>query len=137
MKFKKAVADKLKYLRSGSVEVRHNDNKSVVMTVKKSSINVNFVGSLPFKISKGEAGIMTKLSEAKDFAEKLRDEKVTLYLLRKDKLVMKLGKDANPKFSRLVTRSKAVEIANLKELRRLDKELGSEGDDNDKESEGE
>lgn len=121
-----SIADKLKWLRSGSLEISKNDKKSIVITVKDNTINVNFTGPLPFKLPKQEKGFMAKLSEAKDFAEKLREEKVTLQLLHKDKPVMKLGKDAKPKFSRMVTRSKAVEISNVRELRKLDKEFGTE-----------
>ena len=36
---------------------------------------------------------------------------------------MKLGKEAKPKLSKMVTRSNAVEITDLRELRRLDKRL--------------
>jgi hypothetical protein len=36
---------------------------------------------------------------------------------------MKLGKKAKPKLSRLITKSSAVEITDLRELRKLDKRL--------------
>ena len=43
-------------------------------------------------------------------------------LLHKNKLVLKMGKNAKPKLSTLVTMSKDIEIVDLKELRKLDKQ---------------
>ena len=48
---------------------------------------------------------------------------ITLEIKHKGKLILKLGKNANPKFSTLVTFSRSVEIIDLKELRKLDKEI--------------
>ena len=50
-------------------------------------------------------------------------EGITLEIKHKGKLFLKLGKNANPKFSTLVTFSRSVEIIDLKELRKLDKEI--------------
>ena len=47
---------------------------------------------------------------------------VTLEVLHKNKLVLKMGKNAKPKLSTLVTMSKDIEIVDLKELRKLDKQ---------------
>ena len=66
---------------------------------------------------------MIRLSEARRFAKYLKEKNLTLCISNKGKIVMKLGKEANPKFSRMITRSGAVEITDIRELRRLDKRL--------------
>ena len=67
--------------------------------------------------------ILSKISEAREFAKKLKDNHLTLCIEHNGKVIVKLGKKANPKFSRLLTRSNAVEITDLHELRKLDKRL--------------
>ena len=67
-------------------------------------------------------GLIKQLTEAKHIGKVLKKENVTLEILHKDKLVLKIGKDAKPKLSSLLTLSKDIEIVDLKELRKLDKE---------------
>ena len=66
--------------------------------------------------------LIKQLTEAKHIGKVLKKENVTLEILHKDKLVLKIGKDAKPKISSLLTLSKDIEIVDLKELRKLDKE---------------
>ena len=66
--------------------------------------------------------LMKQLTEAKHIGKVLKKENVTLEILHKNKLVLKIGKDAKPKLSSLLTLSKDIEIVDLKELRKLDKE---------------
>ena len=66
---------------------------------------------------------MIRLSEARRFAKYLKEKNLTLCISNRGKIVMKLGKEANPKFSRMITQSGAVEITDIRELRRLDKRL--------------
>ena len=53
----------------------------------------------------------------------LSKEEITLEIKHGGKIILRLGKNAKPKFSTLVTFSRNVEIINLKELRKLDKEI--------------
>jgi nitrogenase subunit NifH len=66
--------------------------------------------------------LIKQLTEAKHIGKVLKKENVTLEILHKNKLVLKIGKDAKPKLSSLLTLSKDIEIVDLKELRKLDKE---------------
>ena len=66
--------------------------------------------------------LIKQLTEAKHIGKVLKKENVTLEVLHKNKLVLKMGKDAKPKLSSLLTLSKDIEIVDLKELRKLDKE---------------
>ena len=67
-------------------------------------------------------GLIKQLTKAKHIGKVLKKENVTLEVLHKNKLVLKIGKDAKPKLSSLLTLSKDIEIVDLKELRKLDKE---------------
>ena len=51
----------------------------------------------------------------------LSKEGITLEIKHKGNLILRLGKNAKPKFSTLITFSRNVEIINLKELRKLEK----------------
>ena len=70
----------------------------------------------------GKMGLIKQLTKAKHIGKVLKKENVTLEVLHKNKLVLKIGKDAKPKLSSLLTLSKDIEIVDLKELRKLDKE---------------
>jgi hypothetical protein len=49
---------------------------------------------------------------------------VTLSFLRKGKKALTLGKEAKPRFSRLVTRSRDIQIDNIRKTAKLKNELG-------------
>ena len=114
--------DILKLVKSGSITVSENDKPTVSFPLKKLTVDVDI---LDFSINSmpTEKGVITRLSEARKFAKNLEEKKMTLSISNKGKTVLKLGKNAKPKLSRLITNSKAVEITDLRELRRLDKRL--------------
>jgi len=111
----------LKGIKTGSLHVSENGKNSLKIVADgndKIIDIIDFSSNIPTTQE-----IFTRLSEAKKFAEKLRDQNITLRISHKGKIVMKLGKEANPKLSRLITRSDAVEITDIRELRILDKRL--------------
>ena len=111
----------LKSIKKGKISIQENGKNSVEIKVKDDNINVNLIDvslNVPPNM-----GILKKISEARDFAENLKDQDLTLKISNENKPVLMLGKNAKPKLSRLVTKSKSVEIIDLKELRRLDKRL--------------
>lgn len=118
----KIVAGALRLVKSGTLEVRSNHKKSVVITVQKNTMDLNFLDPSPFR-SRKKMGIIDAIEEARDPAKQLAAKNLTLSISRRDKTVLKIGKDAKPKFSRLVTRSKAIQVVNLAALRKLDKEF--------------
>ena len=108
----------LKGIKAGSLHVSENGKKSlqVVADGNDKIIDIiDFSSNIPTTQE-----IFTKLSEAKKFAEKLKQQNITLRISHKGKMVMKLGREANPKLSRLITRSDAVEITDIRELRILE-----------------
>ncbi len=111
----------LKGIRSSSLYVSENGKKTLQMTADGNDKIID-IADFSFNVPTANE-IFAKLSEAREFAEKLKKQNITLRISHKGKMVMKLGKEANPKLSRLITRSDAVEITDIKELRFLDKRL--------------
>jgi len=101
--------------------IKENGKKSARLIAKDNKITINLIDP-SFNIPTS-MGILKKLSEARNLAKNLKDENLILCISSNNKLVMKLGKEAKPKLSKMVTRSNAVEITDLRELRRLDKRL--------------
>ena len=113
-------ANFLLYLRSGDLTISDGDGTAIEFTSKGDIRRVN-IKRLPTKIP-GKMSLLKQLTEAKHIGKVLKKENVTLEILHKDKLILKMGKNAKPKLSSLVTLSKDIEIVDLKELRKLDKE---------------
>ena len=111
----------LKLVKTGSLDVSENDKKTVTVSFGENKIIVDIL-DITFNITSTK-GILIRLSEARRFAKYLKEKNLTLCISNRGKIVMKLGKEANPKFSRMITQSGAVEITDLRELRRLDKRL--------------
>lgn len=113
--------DLLKLVKAGTVEVSENHKKSVRFSFNESQITVDLL-DIKFNIPTTK-GIFTRLGEARNFAKDLRGKNLTLCISHKGKIVMKLGKGARPKLSRMITLSDSVEITDLRELRKLDRRL--------------
>ncbi|MDA0756404.1 MAG: hypothetical protein O3C04_03820 [Crenarchaeota archaeon] len=113
-------ANFLLYLRSGEFSVSDGHGTNIEFSSKANIRRLNIV-RLPIKFP-GKMSLIKQLSEAKHIGKVLKKENVTLEILHKNKLVLKIGKNAKPKLSSLITLSKDIEIVDLKELRKLDKE---------------
>ena len=113
-------ANFLLYLQNGDLTISDGDNTVIEFSSKGDIRRLN-ITHLPTKIP-GKMSLIKQLTEAKHMGKVLKKENVTLEVLHKNKLVLKMGKDAKPKLSSLLTLSKDIEIVDLKELRKLDKE---------------
>lgn len=113
--------DLLRGIRSGTLEIKENDKKSMQFIADDNTITINLI-DISFNVP-AYTSILSKLSEAREFAKSLKDNHLTLHIAYNGKVIMKLGKKADPKLSRLLTKSSAVEITDLRELRKLDKRL--------------
>lgn len=80
---------------------------------KEKKINIDFIHpTIIQQLSETESGsenskpgLFDKLKTAKEFAQKLTDNGLTISFLRKGKEAIILGKDAHPTLSKLITRS--------------------------------
>ena len=118
------LAGALRLLKSGKMEIRTNNTESLVVKMHDGTINLDFSDPSSFKTdSKKRIGIMDSVQEMKILGKALADKDITLLISRKNKPVLKVGKTAKPSLSRIATRSKEIQILNLRELRTLDKEF--------------
>ena len=113
-------ANFLFYLRSGDLTISDGDGTAIEFTSKRDIRKIK-IKRLPTKIF-GKISLLKQLIKAKHIGKILKKENMMIEILHKDKLVLKMGKNAKPKLSSLVTSSKDIEIVVLKELRKLDKE---------------
>ena len=86
-------------------------------------ISVNLLEPAVFKIHEDETGLFDKLNTAKEFAQKLSENGLTLSFLRKGKKAIILGKEAKPTLSKLITRSDDIQINSTKESAKLKTDL--------------
>lgn len=108
------------HLKSGKITIREADKKSVEVSAENNNVEVNIL-SLPVGISASR--VIATISAARSLAKSLDERGVTLTVSSRSKPVVRLGRNARPKLSRLVTRSGSVEVSDLRELRRLDRRL--------------
>ena len=55
----------------------------------------------------------------RDIAKELKDEGVTITISYRGDVLVTIGSEAKPKFSRILTRTNAVEIKNIRKLIKL------------------
>ena len=110
-------ANFLSFLNSGSLKVTCDGNPSINVTAEGNSRVIDVI-DIPIEITK-RPGLIKQLSEAKDLAENLKQENITLEIRLQGKPVLKLGEDANPKLAKIVTLSNNIEITDLRKLKKL------------------
>jgi len=96
-----------------ALQVKAEDNK-IELSVASKEFLKDVVDS-----AGGGASIRSKLAQLKDIAGELKDEGLTITLSYRGDILVTIGSEAKPKFSRLVTRTDAVEINNLRKLLEL------------------
>jgi len=94
-----------------------------IIATGDSRIAIDLVQPSIFKMSEDETGLFDKLKTASEFGRKLSDNGVTLSFLRKGKEAIRLGRDARPTFSKLVSRSDDIQLTSVKEFAKLKEDL--------------
>ena len=107
-------------IKSGEVTLFSGDVEALLLKAENKKIDLNAVNKEFLKDVVGSMGggksVRSKLTQLKNIARELRDEGLTITISYKGDLVLTVGSEANPKFSRLVTRTNAIEINNLRKL---------------------
>jgi hypothetical protein len=107
-------------LKSGEVTVSTGDVKSLQLRVETKKIDLNIVDKeflkTALKGGKQRSSLLDMLGLFKNIAKELKDEGYTVTISYQGKTVVTLGSEATPSFSRLVTRTNAVEINDLRKL---------------------
>ena len=119
------LAGALRFLRAGKIEVSSDDSKSLVVSIRNNEIDLDFLDPSLFKTEgkKRKKGLLDSLQETKSLGRALADKDITVLFSRESKPVLKIGKQAKPSFSRVVTRSKEIQVLSVKGLKALDSEL--------------
>jgi len=107
-------------VKSGEVTLITGDVEALQINAEDKKIELSIIDKEFLKDILGSAGdgisIRRKLAQLKSIAVELKDEGLTVTLSYKGDRLVTIGLEAKPKFSRLVTRTDAVEINNLRKL---------------------
>ena len=110
-------------VKSGEVTLITGGVEALQIKAEDNKIELSIVNKEFFKDVLGSAGsgtsIRSKLAPLKSIAMDLKDEGLTVTISYKGDLLVTIGSEAKSKFSRLVTRTDAVEINNLRKLIKL------------------
>ena len=112
----------MKAAKEGIIKIYIKDQSAAQINLNDNLITVDLLEPEFFRTSE-EIGLFDKLKTAKEFAQKLTDNGLTISFLRKGKDAISLGKDAKPTLSRLITRSDDIQIDSVKEITNLKRDL--------------
>ena len=122
------AAKSLKTVTAGKINIDMEGQPAININVdkEKEKIKIDFIHPTIIETESGNEnrpGLFDKLKTAKEFAQKLTDNGLTLSFLRNGKEAIVLGKEAHPRFSRLITRSDDIQIGSVRESAELGREL--------------
>ena len=107
-------------IKSGEITLFTNDTAALQLKAENNKINLNAVNKKFLKdvidsMSNGKS-IKNSLTQLKNLATELKKEGLTITLSYDGKTLITVGSEANPKLSRIITRTNAIEINNLQKL---------------------
>ena len=107
-------------LKSGEINLSANNQNLFQLTIKNKEIDLNIVDNKFLKdLLKGNtksAPILELLKQLKTLAEELKNDGTTITVSYKGEIMLTIGSNAKAQFSQLITRTKKVEINNLRKL---------------------
>lgn len=116
-------------LKSGGASVLVGGIETLQVRIEDKKIDVNLQdekflkGVLEVEVEPEKKSILKRVQQLREIAEEFKKEGLTVTFSHKDSAILKLGAEARPKLSRLVTLSKAIEINNMGKLMQLIKNL--------------
>jgi hypothetical protein len=117
------VSKALRSAKEGALAIRFENEPAVKIAISNGTLTVDLLEPAIFRIPEDETGLFDKLKTASEFARKLSDNGVTLSLLRKGKEAVRLGKDARPTLSKMVTRSDDIQLNSARAFAKLKGDL--------------
>ena len=109
--------------KEGALAISFENKPAVKIAISNGTLDVDLLEPTIFRIPEDDTGLFDKLKSASEFGRKLSDNGVTLSILRKGKEAVRLGKDARPTFSKIVTRSDDIQLKSVREFAKLKKDL--------------
>ncbi|HEX7032607.1 MAG TPA: hypothetical protein VF172_06375 [Nitrososphaera sp.] len=108
------IGKAMRAARNGTLKIDIANQPAAKIEIEEDGrINIDLLKPDVFKISEDETGIFDKLKTASEFGRKLSDNGVTLSFFRRGKEVLRLGKDAHPTFSKIITRSDSIQLTSV------------------------
>jgi len=118
-----SLSKALRSAKEGALAISFENKPAVKIAISNGTFAVDLLEPTIFRISEDETGLFDKLKTASEFARKLSDNGVTVSFLRKGKEAVRLGKDASPTFSKMVTRSDDIQLNSTREFTKLKRDL--------------
>ena len=107
-------------VKSGEVTLLTGDVEALRIRAESNKIDLNAANKEFLKDVVGSVGgvksLRSKLAQLRSVAGELKSEGLTVTLSYKGDRLVTLGSEAKPKLSRMVTRTNAVEVNNLRKL---------------------
>ena len=113
----------LKSARGGTLAINFENEPVVKIAINDGRLAVDLLEPSIFRIAEDETGLFDKLKTASEFARKLSDNGVTISFLRKGKEAVRLGRDAQPTLSKVVTGSDDIQLNSAREFAKLKGDL--------------
>ena len=117
---------------SGNVKITIQDHDSLIIESADKKIKLHVIDpsffEIPLEVIKDNkmTNFLKYIKEAKEFAHKLTENGMTVFILNKDENAITLGKDASPSFSKLITRSDDIQIDSIRKSMKLATDIKDE-----------
>ena len=120
---------------SGTIKIAIKNNDSLRIESEDKNIKLHIMDPSIFDIpvetvKDNKKDFFKYIKEAKEFAHKLSENELTLFILNKnDENAITLGKNANPSFSKLITRSDDIQINSVRKSMKLASDINKDEDE--------
>lgn len=104
------------------IEINRNDHVDSDAS-SKTILKLDLLEPIFFSVPDDQTSLFDKLRTAAELAQKLTDNGITLFLLRKGKETITLGERASPSISRIITKSDDIQVDSIKESAKLKNEF--------------
>lgn len=112
--------------KAGTITIDCDGETAVKITANDKTVAVDLLEPRFFRIPEDETGMFDKLKTATEFGRKLSESQTTISFLRKGKEAVRLGKDAKPTLSKLISRSDDVQLTGVREFAKLKNDMKSD-----------
>ena len=112
----------------GSISVETSDTPAFSLEFQGDKIFLDITDASFFNFGEesDDIGFFSKLKTAKELAQALTDNHLTLSILRKGKEALSLGYGTHPTLSRLITGSDDIQIDSVREVAKLKHDVGKD-----------
>ncbi len=112
-------------LKQGKLSLQTNGLEGIELQIEDNKMDLNFQRKelikyvLELETEMKEKSVLEKLKILKSLAEKLKKKGSTISISLKGQKIITLGLEAQPRISKIMTGTNAIEIDNLVELTKL------------------